>query len=54
MLEMLYEARVLSTQWYIYPGNTQILHDFLGWLPASAGLIALAPLLWALGSRLKP
>lgn len=53
-LRMLYDAKLLTTQWYIYPGNTQIVHDFLAWLPASAGLIALAPLLWLLGSRLRP
>lgn len=54
MLRLLYDMNVLTTQWYVYPGSTQILHDFLGWVPASGGLVALSPLLWVLGSRLRP
>lgn len=54
MLKLLYDLKVLTPQWYIYPGSTQILHDFLDWLPASGGLVALAPLLWGLGSALRP
>ena len=38
MLRLLHDASLLSTQWYIYPGNTQILHDFLSWVPAGVGL----------------
>ena len=54
MLKLLYEARLLTTEWYIYPGSTQIVHDFLAWLPASGGLIAASPLLWAFGNAVKP
>lgn len=54
MLRLLYDLDLLTTQWYVYPGNTQIVHDFLDWLPASGGLIALSPLLWGLGSGIRP
>ena len=54
MLRLMYDLKMLTTAWYVYPGNTRIVHDFLAWLPATGGLIAIAPLLWGLGGRLRP
>jgi len=54
MLRLMYDLNMLTTQWYVYPGNTRIVHDFLAWLPATGGLIAISPLLWGLGARLRP
>ena len=54
MLRLMYDLKILTTQWYVYPGSTRIVHDFLAWLPATGGLIAIAPLLWGLGVRLRP
>lgn len=52
LLRLLYDLDLLSTTWYVYPASTRIVHDLLDWMPATAALILVAPLLWSAGLRL--